>query len=48
MTESGRQQVVLTGIDVPYWDLVVLLFKLFFAGIPVLILLWMIRLGLAT
>jgi hypothetical protein len=43
MSEPEPQQVVLTGIEIPYWDLVGFLFKLFFASLPlgiVLTIIW--------
>lgn len=39
MTEPAPQQVVLTGIEIPFLDLAGFLFKLFFASLPLGIIL---------
>ena len=34
VSTSGMKRVVITGLDIPFWDLVIFLIKLSFASIP--------------
>ncbi len=40
--ENGEQKVVITGLKIPFWDLVWLMVKLAFASIPAIFIIYVI------
>jgi hypothetical protein len=40
--QNDKTEVKVTGIDIPFWDLVVLIVKIALASIPAIFILWFV------
>jgi hypothetical protein len=39
---ENRAEVKITGVDIPFWDLVVLIVKIALASVPAIFILWFV------
>ena len=42
MLEENKRRVIISGLDIPFWDLVVVLVKFAFASIPALFIIYFV------